>query len=253
MRPWTFLFVIGFAVTSSTLASTKGLKVVYDLDISAGQKSMRGEARVFFQDGNVRVETVLPGSLMGETIILHKKEDDKSYILFPTKKTYMETSKEHQVKMAHKKENKPTPFVDTNQKKTIAGYKCNVKQRTTRLREEYVCVSTSLSKEFGDLAKQMTTGKKKSFFPSELEGFPLEYKTSSNNKNGDTSLLRVRELTRNRLNSGMFQIPKNYKKQETTMSYPGAGKSKADAKKMDRQMEELKKMAEELKKQYGQK
>jgi hypothetical protein len=205
-------FIVVCTLIQFASAKPAGLRVIYDVTVNSDGETVKMESKYFIQDKAVRFETSGPSmGPMGKMIMIAKPEAKKYILLMEAKKSYMEMPEPSQKEPAATA-SKEAPFKATGKSKTIAGYSCDVYERTLEGRNEEACASKDLNDAFAELERSMPKGKgDKSALPGGMNGFPLEYIV----KTGTTVQheMRVRELKRETLAANLFDVPKGYQKQ----------------------------------------
>lgn len=229
----------------------KGVVINYELKVNQENHDMSGTMQAFYQNGMTRVEMNFQNMPMGHMIHLSDTKKNITYTLFPEKKSYIE----HTVEDSSKHKNSDD-FKPTNNKKTIAGHACQVYVKKSRMQDESVCLSEALYTKYKPMMAAFYANKKRAILPKNVKGFPLEFESKKNNKH--ETQVRVVSLKEENIKSAMFALPKNYKKMNSApladQDMEDMKKSMMDAMKnggMDaKKIEEIKRMAEEMKKKY---
>ncbi|HMQ11033.1 MAG TPA: DUF4412 domain-containing protein [Oligoflexia bacterium] len=248
MRSMYFILLLSGLLFS---VYAKGVVINYELKVNQENHNMSGSMQAFYQNGMTRVEMNFKNMPMGNMIHLSDAKNNVNYTLFPEKKSYME----HTVNEAVHHKNSDD-FKPTKDKKTIAGHSCQVYEKKSQTQIENVCLSDSLYKKYKPMMAAFYTNKKRSILPKDIKGFPLEFESKKGNKL--ETQVTVVSLKEENIKSSMFTLPKDYKKMNTVpvadQDMEGMKKSMMDAMKnggMDaKKIEEMKKMAEEMKKKY---
>ncbi len=240
MKNYHSLFLVYFFFAQFPAhAASDGARIVYEIETTHKQKIQKVEGRYFYSQGSARMEITSPQNPMGAMVVLRRADSKQLLMLSPTEKTYFEIPPP-QKESSQIQEKEEVPFKSTGEKKTVAGYSCEVMTRKLHNRTEEACVSQELQKDF-EMMKAMLSGTEKNsknLFPKGVEGFPLEVVTknmrSSSGADRDVTF-RVKEFRKEKLSASLFEVPSNYKKEDTS--------GLADLSKM----EELKKKVEEMK------
>lgn len=247
--------IVSLLFLSTQALAAQGIHISYQMQMSADSKTkMSGTSEYYFQDGNIRAEVNMQGTPLGKTVFIEK--NGKRYTLFPSDKTYMEvTDFSQKYATQQKKIQKSSPYKATGQKKTIAGYECEVFVKENQMQKETACLSKSLMKVYASLIRDM---KKVNQDMDISQGVPLEMASVGKGKNSNTTKMKVLKINPNPKGVS-FTIPKGYKKKEAAQMSPQFDSMVKDLQ-MDAKdgqideakIKELQKMAEEMKKKYGQ-
>ncbi len=226
MKKIAVVLTLASLLSVNAYAEPKGARIIYDFDFMINDKPAKMEGRYFIKKGFVRVEMDMAENPMGQTVVIKHANPEKTFLLFPERKTYTEQDASDIPQVTMTKPKQQPVFKATGKRRKVAGYSCEVMERRTERRHEEMCINQNLIK---DLATEdlfsTSTAAKKSLFPSGIKGFPLEY-TSRDLDSGtmakNVHTLRVREFHRENIKPGLFQVPKGYKKQDRT--FPDIGK-----------------------------
>lgn len=223
------------------LAAEDGVTVLYDVSVSpqaASDEVIQMEGRYYIEKGHVRFETDVPHSPTGKTVIIATSKPKQAFLLFPTRKAYLDVSSQELAAATGKTAEKASaqkPFKATGKSRTIAGYSCQVMVRELADRNEEACTSTTLKNVLKDLQEVYPhSGSSAASIPQGLNGFPLEYNVRGKSGGVTHMTMRVKELRRMNLAANLFEVPKGYKK-DKGFAMPDA----AQMEKMKQQMQEM--------------
>ncbi|MEZ4820811.1 MAG: DUF4412 domain-containing protein [Bdellovibrionota bacterium] len=238
---------LGLCLVSTAVYAADGIHMTYEMQMDIGdQKNMQMTTQYYYKDGDTRVE--VEGSPLGKTVLLESK--GKKYTLFPAEKTYMEVT-DFAAQVGQKQQAKmQANFTATGTKKTIAGYPCEVYTKQDKQEQQTTCFSASLAEKYAPLLQSMQSVHHE---VDTKHGIPLEMISISNGKTTKVKALAIDHDVA----KISFTIPKDYT-QKTPEGMPdqlqkmlkemnAQGNTNMDAK----QIEALKKMAEEMQKKYG--
>jgi hypothetical protein len=223
-------------------AKGTGARILYESTMSQGGQQVKMQTTYLIQGGKVRFETEMPaemtGGMPGKMTMIAKPAAKKFILLMEAQKAYMEIP-EGADGAAAAADLPKVPFKSTGKTKTVAGYSCEVFERSLQGRKEEACTSKDLKDVFKELEKSMPKSKgEMSGLPEGLSGFPMEFSVKPEKKEGSQVPeieMVVREFKREAIASAQFEIPKGFKKQEMPMfemtADPSADPKKSPSKK----------------------
>ncbi len=235
-----------FFLSTQAFAATDGVTVLYDVSVSprvASEEVVQMEGKYYIKKDHVRFETDVPGNPMGKTIVIATSKPKRAFLLFPSRKAYMNVSSEELAKASSKKREAMSsgkPFKATGKSRNIAGYSCQVMVRDLADRHEEACTSATLKNVLKDLEEVYPRrAEDTAAIPKGLNGFPLEYQVRGKEGKVTHMTMRVKELRRTSLASSLFEVPKGYAQDKPfTMPSP-------------EQMEEMQKHMKDMMKNMG--
>lgn len=220
MNKNTFFALVLGIFPSLTMAAGGGMNIQYDVEQGVGKEARKMEGRYFIQPNFVRFEVSSVGHPEQDTVVIGHASPKKAFLLFPSRKTFMEVPSSAMADKAAEKAMEP--FKATGKTQKIAGYSCDVVARDLADRHEEACTS----KELLDVLKNLETTLPQSSggsgrLPSGMNGFPLEYKTMKKGEKGTVDMtMRVKELKKETFSASIFQVPTEFKKEEIKLPDP---------------------------------
>jgi hypothetical protein len=209
-----FVAALSLLFASGAFAASEGIRVVYDVKTVDEGKSLNMETKYFVQNNSVRFETNMPGNEMGAMTMLGKPQDKQFVMLMDSQKMYMQLP-EPEARASKDAKSTEVPFKPKGERKTIAGYGCEVYQRDVEGRHEEACTSTELNDFFVALQKAMPKSDQvPDKMPGGMNGFPLEYVVMLKKSNKTELEMKAKELKREKLDAKLFEIPKGYQRME---------------------------------------
>lgn len=215
-------------LATAVWAKPTGYRIVYDVSMTKGTQTRKMESKYYLQGDSVRFETADPAQPTQGGMVMIRGPQTKGFVLVvESQKSYLElpSPDANEVKALRASR---IPFKATGRRKKIAGYTCEVFERTIANGTEETCAAKELNDVYTQFEKAVGTGvQEDDLLPGGLNGFPVEYIVKAV-KTQPRVEMQMKELKRETLDASLFLFPKEYKKLDaSTFGMATGGKSPA--------------------------
>jgi hypothetical protein len=147
----------------------------------------------------------------GNSVILHDQKDQKTYMVMPDQKMYMELDANSYISKSNSKSEEQTPDIQkTGEFKELNGYKCE-KWIIKEENETIVAWMTDQLSGFYMMNDPMTSSSKNAWM-QELAGNYMPMKVENLGSNENKVSLEVVSVNKMKLSSDLFEVPKDFQK-----------------------------------------